>query len=137
MNWKSILIATLLGAVAMFFLGWIIWGFGLMSIQQSHTIQYDGLTPDYPNMVYMAISMIFTALLYAIIYNRWAGIKTFRTGAIAGAIITALSGLGYGFMMLASFNLIDFTVVLTDLVGNLIWGGLAGGVIGWALGKFE
>lgn len=135
MNYQKLLLSTLGGAVTFFFAGWIIWGFGLMSIQQSHTKNYDGLMNEMPNMGLMAVSMIATALAYSLIYHRWAGIKTFRTGAIAGAVLAALLGLGHGLMMMASMDLIDSTVVLTDLIGNILWGALGGGVMGWILGR--
>lgn len=137
MDTKATLIATLIGAIVMFFGGWLIWGIALMSIHQAHTAEYTGLINEMPDMLLMAIAMIVTALLYAIIFERWAGIKTAKTGAKAGAVIAILSGLGYDLMSMASMNLIDSTIVLTDIAGNLVWGALAGAAIGWALGKFR
>ena len=137
MDFKKIALATLVGTVTMFFAGWLIWGFALFGIQSSHTQEYAGLMPEMPNMVFMVLNTITFALLYTIIFVRWAGIKTFVTGAKAGAFLAVLIGLGQGFMMLASFNLIDTTVLLTDVLGNLVWGAISGGVIGLVLGKLS
>lgn len=135
MNAKQIGLATLAGTVAMFFGGWLIWGMALHNFQQSHTQVYEGLQPEMPNMPLMVLSMVAFALLYSIIFDRWAGIKTFATGAKAGALIATLIGLGHDLMWVASANLIDGTVVGTNVIANLVWGALAGGVIGWVLGK--
>ncbi len=137
MDAKKTILGTLAGTVVMFLAGWAIWGFALFNIQKNHTQEYEGLMPDMPNMLLMALSMVSAALLFTIIFDRWAGIKTFKTGAMAGAVIALLIGLNHDLMWLASANLIDGTVVLTNIVGNLVWGALAGGVIGWVLGKLS
>ena len=137
MDVKKVVLTTLAGTVIMFLAGWVIWGFALFSIHQNHTQQYEGLMPEMPNMWIMALSMVCAALLFTIIYDRWAGIKTFKTGAMAGAVIAVLMGLNHDLMWLASANLIDSTVVLTNIVGNLVWGAISGGVIGWVLGRLS
>lgn len=135
MDLSKILLATLGGAFVFFLLGWIIWGFALYGIHEANTITYEGLQKEYPDLILIAVSMVFQALLYSIIFNRWAGISTFASGAKAGALIAGLSGFGYSLMMMASMNLINFTVAGTDLFGNLLWGAIGGGVIGWILGR--
>jgi len=138
MNYQKILIATLGGAVVFFFAGWIIWGMALAGTRAAHMTHYDGLMKpegETQSFILIAVAMIVTALLYAIIYNRWAGIKTFATGAKAGAVIAVLAGLSSGIMSMAMMNLLDWTLVGIDVVGNLIWGALGGGAIGWILGR--
>ena len=81
--------------------------------------------------------MIVYGFLYSYIFHRWAGIKTFMGGAKAGALLAVVMGLGTGLMWLAMMNLINTTVVATDIIGNLIWGGLGGGAIGYILGMGE
>lgn len=135
MNLKRVLMATLAGTVVMFFAGWLIWGMLLFNLHEAHTVQYEGLTPEMPNMILMALAMVPSALLFAIIFDRWAGIKTFATGAKAGALIASLVGLGHDLMWLGSANLIDGTIVGTNIIANLAWGALAGGVIGLVIGK--
>ncbi len=135
MNTKKILVATLVGAVAFFLLGWIIWGMLLQGFMADHMTHYDGLIKEPPNMILMFVSMIFSALFYAIIFNRWANISTFKTGLQAGAIISVLLGLSYGLFDLSYFNLRDVTAVVVDVFANAVYGGLGGGIIAWVLGK--
>ena len=135
MNYQKLLLATLGGAIVFFFAGWLIWGFALYGFYDANTMKYEGLSPEMPNMIYMSASMIVHALLFSYIFLQWAGIKTFVGGAKAGALLAVLMGLGMGFMMLAQMNLINMNIVLVDIVGNLIWGALGGGVIGYILGR--
>lgn len=137
MNYQKLLLATLGGAVAFFFSGFLMWGIVLGSIQQNHTLIIEKLVKPQPDMVLMAIGMVVFSFLFSLIYHRWAGIKTFKTGAIAGAVIAILYGFGYDLMMLAQMNLIDNVVLLTDILANAVWGALGGGVIGWILGRGE
>ncbi len=137
MNIKKLSIATLVGAVVFYLAGFLIWGIALDGLQNDHLTHYEGLGKEMPDMLPMILSMVCTALLYAIIYEKWAGIRTFMTGAKAGALIALLVGLGHSLLMMSMMNLIDWTIVFSDVVGNLVWGALGGGVIGWMLGKIE
>ena len=135
MNYQKMLLSTLAGGVVFYLAGWLIWGIALGGIQDSHTVNYDGLAREMPDMVAMVLSMLASAFLYYYIFDKWAGIKTFVTGAKAGALLAVLIGLGHGLLMHSMMNLIDYTVIATDLVGNAVWGALGGGVIGWLLGR--
>lgn len=135
MDVTKILLGTIVGAIVMFFSGWLIWGFGLHNFQTANTVQYEGLVKEMPSLGITFAAMIATALLWSIIFNRWAGIKTFATGAKAGAMIAILTGLSTGFMNMSMMNLWTWPIVLSDLGGNLIWGAISGGVIGFILGR--
>ncbi len=134
MDTKKLLIATLLGTLAMFFSGWLIWGVFIEPMKHSHVFECEGLYPEAPRVGLIAVAQVLTAFLWAYIYNRWAGISTFMTGAKAGVFLAVLFGLSYGIMTMAGTNLWNWTAVAMDLGGNIVWGGLSGGVIGWALG---
>ncbi len=47
--------------------------------------------------------------------------------------IGSLIGLSFALMTLAQMNLIDLTVVVSDVIGHGIWGGLTGGSVAWFL----
>ena len=137
MNVQKLLLATLAGTVVFYFAGWIIWGMVLGPIQSGYMVDHQNLHHEMPNMVFLVLSMLVHAFLFAYIFEKWAGIKTFKTGAKAGALLAVLLGLGFGFMMMAMMNLYSIHVPLIDIVGNLVWGALGGGVIGWMLGRGE
>ena len=126
MNYQKILLGTLGGAVVMYLAGWVIWGMALKGVQGNE---------DPSSMLHLILAMVVTALLYTIIFNRWASISTFNTGAKAGAVIAILAGLGQDLMGMAFTSSMDMTTLLTNVAGNLVWGALAGGAIGWILGR--
>ena len=137
MDIKKLLIATLVGTIVFFLLGWVIWGIILDPINADHVIEYEGLRPEYPNLSLIAASCLAFSLMLCYIYLKWANIKTFMTGAKAGALISVLVGLNYSLMMKASMNLVDWTVVGTDTIGNLVWGFVGGGVVGLVIGALS
>jgi len=82
----------------------------------------------------IAFEIIYGFIL-AYIYGKWAGIKTFSTGAKEGAVL----GLLFGLVM--SLWLYSTTTLMTEL-GVLWWSvtfvvrfAAAGGVIGWYYGR--
>lgn len=137
MNVKNVSLATLGGAVVFFFAGWLIWGMFLENLMQNYMVEYTNLKKPMPNMGWMVASMFVSAFLLSYIFDKWAGIKTFSSGAKAGALICVLIGLGHGFMAISTLNLMSIQAVGIELVGNLLWGALGGGTIGWILGKLN
>jgi hypothetical protein len=135
MNIQKILLATLGGGIALFIAGWLIWGFGLAGLHQAHTTSYEGLQKAVPDMILLVIGQLLWGLLLAVIFNRWAGIKTFATGAKAGAVIAMLATLAADMMNMSMLNWYDWTVVGTNVIGSLVWGAIGGGVVGWILGR--
>jgi len=137
MNVGKIGLATLVGFIVMFLSGWLIWGFGIEPLHKKYAIDYPGLILEMPRLEFIAISTVLTALLWSIIYNRWAGIKTFGTGAKAGILIAVLSGLSIDLMTHSSMNLSNNLALVmgSNVAANLVWGALSGGAIGWMLGR--
>ncbi len=133
----KIILACLAGLVVMFFSGWLIWGLLLDSYQLSHTTQYAGLTKEHPDMLALVLSCFFSSLLLVIIYNSWAETKTFKKGALVGALILTIVGLTNSTYSISMLNHIGWEVAISDVLGNIISGSLVGGVIGWILGRRE
>ncbi|MBK8969801.1 MAG: hypothetical protein R3D58_12470 [Saprospiraceae bacterium] len=131
---NRVLLAALAGGVTSFLLGWLIWGILLMDVLREVNPQIEGMEKSPPNLVLIFVSGLVWALLYALIYNRWANISTFKTGLIAGAWISGLFAISLDLMFLATTNMVSVNGALIDVVANIVVGGLAGGVIGWVLG---
>ena len=131
---NRVLLAALAGGVTSFLLGWLIWGILLMDVLREVNPQIEGMEKDPPNLVLIFVSGLVWALLYAIIYDRWANISTFKTGLIAGAWISGLLALSLDLMFMATTNMVSMNGALIDVVANIVVGALIGGVIGWVLG---
>jgi len=135
-----VLAATVAGGVAFFLFGWIVYGLILDPLvfkpyADPETLK---LMKDPPEWVFLILANLVAAFLLAYIFDRWATIKTFGGGLIAGAIIYVIIGL-YMQLMFAAFMKISngLMPIIVDIIGTMILGGLAGGVVGLVLGKMN
>jgi len=130
-----VLLAAVGGAVSNFLVGWVVYGMLLMDYMKANTVQYAGLMKEPPDLGTMFISGLFWALTYSYIFHRWAGIKDFKSGMMAGMVISILYGLAIDLQFLAMMNLyVGYTVILVDVAASTVMGSIMGGVVGLILG---
>jgi len=130
---KNKILAVLGGTVALFGLGYLI--YEVLGYQAWNGPSVEALASDL-NLPAIIIMEVLYATFVVIIFDRWAQIKTFTTGAQAGFII----GLFLGALPALEFfatttGLTDITGILTGAVTFGIRFAVAGGVIGWLLGR--
>ncbi len=133
MNTK-IIIAALITAIVNFLLGWLVFGVILMDFYKSNTVQYDGLMKEMPNLLFIFLSGLLYAFLFAFIFEKWARIRTFGRGFTAGLLLGFLIMTGFNLYFLAGMNLFNLKLVITDILVNTIFSGILGGVTGFILG---
>jgi hypothetical protein len=133
---KNNVLAVLGGTVALFGLGYLIYVvLGSLGLHALNGPGVEAISGEL-NLPTIILMEVLYATLVTIIFGRWAQIKTFATGARAGLIIGLFLG------GLPALELFSTTTGLTDLTG-VITGALtfgvrfavAGGVIGWLLGR--
>lgn len=131
---KNNVLAVLCGTVALFGLGYLIYEvLGFHSVNGSGV---EAIASDEINFPAIIIMEVLYATLITIIFSRWAGIKTFVTGAQAGFIIGLFLGALPALEMFATtHDIIDITGVITGAVTFAVRFAVAGGVIGWLLGR--
>ncbi|MBA3770166.1 MAG: hypothetical protein H0X08_06685 [Blastocatellia bacterium] len=135
--------ATVAGGIVCFGAGFLIYGLLLGPILiEPNLHKYAGAAGDLmkepPSMIPLVLANLTFAFLIAFIFERWAGIRTFATGAMAGAIIFFLTTLYVSFSMFAFFRLYkNYTPLLADAAGSIVLGALVGGVIGLILGMMN
>lgn len=129
-----VLLAALAGGVAAFLLGWLIYGFLVMDLMRSVNPQVAGYEKAEPELWALALSNIVWALLYALVFSRWAQISTFISGAVGGAWMAVLIALSIDLYFIAATNIMSFNGLLVDVVVNAVMGAAVGGVVGWVLG---
>lgn len=137
MNLKSFTIGTLVGGIAFFLLGFIFYGTILVDFFQQNSGSATGITKEEPSFLSLFLGEIAFGALYTYIFLQWANIRTFASGAKGGAVIGLLLGLGYNLINFGVNNIMTFTGHLTDTAVSLFSGAIAGGVIGWVLGKTD
>lgn len=123
MNTKSFILSGIAGTVVSFLLGVLFYGF-----------LFTDLHPDgsEPCMLFIFLGCLFYAFAFALIYNRWANISTFISGAKAGFLIGLLWTLSMNFFMYSSGTSLDsnfLLLVAIDAVSAAIMGGVIGLVI--------
>ncbi len=141
MNVGKMLLAAAVGGVVYFLLGWAVWGVALANFFK-HAAEVEALIqrpPEEFGLVSMLLSCLAWGVLFAYIFSRWAGIRTFASGAVAGATIAVLVSLSVNFGMLAMYksNFTDPTKLVADAVVSGVVSAIVGGVIGWMLGRGE
>jgi hypothetical protein len=135
-----VLAATVAGGITFFILGFIIFGLILDPLVMKPNMSPEAakLMKDPPEWAFLVLGNFVAAFLLAYIFDKWATISTFVGGLIAGAVIFFIIELYVQCMFAAFMNLSHgLTVVIADLVGTTILGGLAGGVVGIVLGKMN
>ena len=135
MNSKT-LIGGVIGGVAFFLLGWLIFGIVLMPMTASYT-NMSCMRPEAElSLPLLAVANLLWGLTFAYIFSKMPGITGFASAAVQGAIISVLIGLSYDIFMYV-FTTMNTSLVIAvyNLIGNIILGGLGGGVIGWWMGR--
>ncbi|MBK9015068.1 MAG: hypothetical protein IPM82_13920 [Saprospiraceae bacterium] len=136
MNTNKLLIGALLGGVAYFLLGWVLYGMLFMDTIASMmpgmaAVQRSDADMD---MVAMIIGNLSFGLLLAYIFEKWAGIRSFIGGLVAGATVGFLLAFGYDCILHGTTTMCSWNGVILDSVIFAVISGLAGGLIGWWLG---
>lgn len=125
---KSNLLATLAGAIVMFFLGYLIWGIATADFFEQHSIV--NVMKDPPNMGMIALGNIVGAFILSTLYSKWArGHHSLGQGFQFGAWIGAFAGIAIGLIWYATTNFMDLTGHLVSGVLDIIYYGTVGAVI--------
>ncbi len=135
MNTNKILIGGLIGSVILFILGWLIYGMALNGFFAANAGTATGVDKETPDMLYLIIGHLAFGFLLALIYGRWAGIKTAQTGAIAGLVIGLLIGIGSDFITLGVTNVSTLTAAIVDILIVGFNMAVAGAAVGWWMGR--
>ena len=136
MDTKKFLTGTLVGGIAYFFLGYLIYGMALADFMATHAGTATGVQKSMEEMVWWAliVSNLSWAALMTYIFLKWANISSFGGGASAAAIIGFLMTLGMDLLMFATSNVIDMTGMIADVAAATVMHAVVGGAIGAVLG---
>ena len=130
-----VLLATVVGAVTIFLLGYLFFGILLAQYTMAGEIQYAGLRKTPPDMLLLVLKNIVQAFLLVYVFQYLAEIRTFIGGIKAGAVIIFLITLSQNLSLLSIMNLhTRYTPNILDLAGETVRAAFGGGVIGAILG---
>lgn len=136
MNTKM-LVGALIGAVLFFLLGWLIYGILLADMMAGYMNTACTRPMEEMNMGLMILGNVVFGLLFAyILSSGGAKFSSFSGGAMGGAVVGLLMSLSYDSMIYAQSTMMNsFTGVIMDVVAFTIISAIAGGGIGWWLGR--
>lgn len=135
-----VLAASVAGGVVFFILGFLLYGLVLDPMVMKPNMNPDALKlmNEPPMWAPLVLGNFVSAFLLAYIFDKWAGIKTFRGGLEGGAIVWFLISLSFQLMFLAFMKISNnYTPAIADVVGSIVMGAIGGGVIGQVLGMMN
>jgi len=133
----KILRGTIFGAIAFFFLGWLVWGILLMDFSMNNYNQSIYLPENEMIWWAMIVSNLVLALLFTLIL-KWAGAKTLVDGAKISAIVGALYALSVDLGFYSMTNVIlHLSAILVDALAYVLVSAITGLVIVLTWGKKE
>ena len=125
---KSNLLATLVGAIVMFFLGYLIWGMATVEFFEEHTLV--NVMKEVPNLGLIALANLIAVFALSTLYSKWArGHHSIGQGFQYGAWIGVFVGIGMGLLQYATTNFMDMTAYVVEAVIDIIFYGIIGIVI--------
>jgi hypothetical protein len=142
---SKFIVAVIVGSVAFFLLGYLIYGVLLDSlmkencglakdVQERVFKQMPSGKPDPMFLVTIFVSNIFGALLVTIVAG-WANARTLASGAKVGAILGLLFALNYDLLWYAMSNIWTPTGIAIDVCASTVMTALATAIIAMILGK--
>ena len=137
MTAKNRILATLVGFIVMFLLGWFFYGFLLMDFYASNAGSASGVMRPDDDMVWWALILgnLFQTYFLVYIFGNWANITTFPDGFKAGGVIGLILGLAFNLTMFATTNIMNMTATLVDPIVSAVMMAITGGVVGIMLGR--
>lgn len=136
MNTNKFLVGGIIGGIADFILGYLIWGMLLKNFMSEHTTEAGkAIMRGDENMIWWA--MIAGALCWGLLLSYVlvkSGATSAASGASTGAVLGLLVGAAIAFFNYGLENGADTTLMVVSIVVNLVVGAILGAVIGWFLG---
>lgn len=123
MNTKRFLLSSFVGAIVYFLLGWFVYDVVIPDIYPP--------TSEQPCFLFYFLGSLSYAMLLSYIFNKWAGISSWASGAKAGALITLFIGLYMNFFMYAGGGIenVPWKNMFLDVVLGMLMGAITGAII--------
>ena len=135
MDTKKFLIGTLVGGVAYFLLGFIVYAILLEGFFAAHAGTATGVLKTAEMQFWpLFLGNVGHAALLSYIFVKWANVKTFSAGLSAGAVVGFLMTLGHNLVQYDTTNITDITGTLADVIVYTAMTAAVGGIIGLVLG---
>jgi len=138
MNTNKFLVGGIIGGIANFLLGWLVWGTLLMSFMQGHTTTPGkAVMRTDETMIWWALigANLLLGFLISYILNK-AGAMSAGAGAAIGAVVGLLMSASIDFFNYAFMDLSDSMItIVVDVLASIVVTAIVGAIIGWFNGR--
>jgi uncharacterized membrane protein len=134
MSNNKIIFGGLIGGAVYFLLGFVFYGMLFMDFFAKNTGSATGVMKEPMDWWALILGNILWGCLLAVIFGKWAGIRTMQTGAMAGALLGFLAWGAMDFTMLGTTNIGNLTSTIVDIALGTVVSAIVGAVIGWFYG---
>ena len=125
---KANLLATVVGTIVMFFLGYVIWGMLTVDFFTQHTLAD---TAKEPNLMYILVGNLVMTFALSSLYGKWAdGNFSAASGFKFGAMVGLFVGVGMGLLWYGSANMMTLTGHIAEAGLDILFYAVIGAVIG-------
>jgi hypothetical protein len=132
---NRVLVAGLIGGIAFFFLGFLMYGFLVRDLLDANTMAGLNRGEDDMQFAYLILGNLAFGFLLAYLLNK-ANARTASTGAQIGLAIGLLTSLGVNLVMYATTNYwSSLSGVLYDVLTITVMNVIVGALIGWWYGR--
>ena len=133
------IVSSVAGGIVFFVLGYLIYGMALAGFVADHTVTYEGLMKNPPDLIVLAIGNLVWAAMIAFVADYWASTSTPVGGAKVGGILMFFAVLAVDLQNQAFMNIFKgaAVVIIVDVVIVTVMGIIAGAVIGFVIGKMQ
>jgi len=136
MNTNKFLLGGIIGGIANFFLGWLVWGILLMNLMKENSNQATGVFRSEDNMIWWALIVGNLAMGFLLSYILAKGnVNSAGGGAVTGAVAGLLISIGIDCMMYAQVDLFNTKALMIDVVASVAVSAIVGAIIGWFNGR--
>jgi len=136
MKSNKFLIGTIVGGIAYFLLGYLIYGLALSGFFKEHSAAVTGSMKSMNDIIWWAL--IFGNLaggaFLTYIFQKLGNVNSFSTGAGTGAAIGLLTSLSMDFIRFGTENTLDLVGTFGDVAVGTVMTAIVGGLIGVVLG---
>jgi hypothetical protein len=135
MNGKNLVIGSLVGLVALYILGYILFDTVFADFYAQNAGSATGVAREEPLIWATVLGTLSYAVLLTLGIGSRSGAVSAADGAKVGATIGFLLWFTVDFILFGYQNVSNLTLAVTDPVLELVRGGIAGAVIAVVLGK--
>jgi hypothetical protein len=137
MNTNKFIIGGIIGGIAYFLIGWLVWGMLLMNFMNEHTTAAGkAVMRGDDQMIWWAL--IVGNLLWGFVLSYVlvkSNVSSAGGGASTGAVLSLLISAATHCFNYAFMDMSDTTAIGVDLVASTVVSAIVGGIIGWYLGR--